>query len=104
MGLGHISQLIRYFRDCAKYSNFLDRARLLTQMLLKQGFVAPSLKSSMAKLKNRLILPIKPFLLRYLVNKYYRNFLKMMKDGIDNTIRFRFKVDNCFTIMSYDAL
>ena len=35
-------QLIRYSsRACAKYSDFLHRAQLLTQKLLKQGYVAP---------------------------------------------------------------
>jgi len=42
----YISQLIRYSRACAQYIDFLDRAQLLTQMLLKQGCVAPRLKSS----------------------------------------------------------
>ena len=38
----YISQLIRYSsRACAKYSDFLHRAQLLTQKLLKQGYVAP---------------------------------------------------------------
>ena len=42
----YISQLIRYFRVCAQYSNFLDRTQLLTQKLLKQGYTVPRLKSS----------------------------------------------------------
>ena len=37
----YISQHIRYSRVCAQYSEFMDRAQLLTQMLLKQGYVAP---------------------------------------------------------------
>ena len=44
-----ISQIIRYSRPCAQYSDFLDRAQLLTQKLLKQGYVAPRLKSSLLK-------------------------------------------------------
>jgi len=32
----YISQLIRYSRACAQYSDFLDRAQLLMQKLLKQ--------------------------------------------------------------------
>ena len=32
-----ISQLVRYSRACAQYSDFLDRAQLLTQKLLKQA-------------------------------------------------------------------
>ncbi len=43
----YILQLIRYSSACAQYSDFLDRAQLLTQKLLKQGYVAPSLKSSL---------------------------------------------------------
>ena len=43
----YISQLIRYSRVCTKYSDFLDRAQLLTQKLLKQGYVAPRLMSSL---------------------------------------------------------
>ena len=42
----YISQLIRYSRTCAQYSDFLDRTKLLTQKLLKQGYVEPKLKSS----------------------------------------------------------
>jgi hypothetical protein len=36
-----------YSRACAHYSDFLDRAQLLKQKLLKQGYVAPRLKSSL---------------------------------------------------------
>jgi hypothetical protein len=36
----YISQLIRYSRACAQYIEFLDRAQLLAQKLLKQGYVA----------------------------------------------------------------
>jgi hypothetical protein len=32
---------MRYSRSCVQYSDFLDRAQLLTQMLLKQGYDAP---------------------------------------------------------------
>ena len=49
----YISQLIRYLRACAKYSDFLDRPQLLTQKLLKQGYVAPRLKSSLQTLYGR---------------------------------------------------
>ena len=41
----YISQLIRFSRACVQYSEYLDRAHLLTQKLLKQGYVAPRLKS-----------------------------------------------------------
>ena len=49
----YISQLIRYSRACCYYSDFLDRARLLTNKLLNQGFVAPRLKSSLNKFYGR---------------------------------------------------
>ena len=39
----------RYSRNCAQYSDFLSRAQLLTQKLLKQGYVSPGLKSSLQK-------------------------------------------------------
>ena len=48
-----VSQLIRYSTACAEYSDFLDRAQLLTQNLLKQDHVAPRLKSSLRKLYGR---------------------------------------------------
>jgi hypothetical protein len=37
----------RYSRDCTQYNDFLDRAQILTQKLIKQGYVAPRLKSSL---------------------------------------------------------
>ena len=43
----YISQLISYFRACVKYNDFLDRVQLLTQKLLKQGYAAPRLNSSL---------------------------------------------------------
>ena len=46
----YILHFIRYSRACAQYSDFLDRAQLLTQKLLKQGYVAPRLKSLLQKL------------------------------------------------------
>ena len=46
----YISQLIRYSRVCAQYSNFLDRAQLLPKKLLKQDYVTPKVKSSLQKL------------------------------------------------------
>ena len=49
----NISQLIRFSRDCAQYIDFLYRAQLLMQMLRKQGYVAPRLKSSLHKLYGR---------------------------------------------------
>ena len=39
----YISQLIRYSRDCAQYSGFLNRAQLLMKKLLKQGYIDPRL-------------------------------------------------------------
>ena len=49
----YISQLVHYSRACAQYSDFLDWARLLTQKLLEQGYVAPRLKSLLQKLYRR---------------------------------------------------
>jgi hypothetical protein len=49
----YISQLVHYSRACAQYSDFLDRAQLLTQKLLKQGYVAPWLKSSLQTFYSR---------------------------------------------------
>jgi len=46
----NISQLLRYSKACSQYSDFMDRAQLLTQKLLKQGYVSHKLKSSL-KLK-----------------------------------------------------
>ena len=41
----YISELIRYSRACTQDSDFLDRAQLLTQKLLKQDYVALMLTS-----------------------------------------------------------
>ena len=41
------SVYICYSRACAQYNDCLDRALLLMQKLLKQGYVAPRLKSSL---------------------------------------------------------
>ena len=40
----YISQSIRYFGACVQYSEFLDRAQLLTQKLIEQDYIAPGLK------------------------------------------------------------
>jgi hypothetical protein len=45
----YISQIIRYSRDSAQQGDFLDRIPLLMQKLLKQGYDAPKLKSSLQK-------------------------------------------------------
>ena len=45
----YISQLIRYFRVCGSYQDFLDRGLLLTRKLLIQGFLLVKLKSSLRK-------------------------------------------------------
>jgi hypothetical protein len=45
----YISQLIRYFRACGSYQDFLDRGLLLTRKLLNQGFLLIKLKSSLRK-------------------------------------------------------
>jgi hypothetical protein len=49
----YISQLIRYSRACAQYIEFLDKAQLLTQKLLKQGYADPRLKSTLHILYGR---------------------------------------------------
>ena len=45
-----MSQLIRYYRDCALYSDFLNRAQLLTYNLLEVSYVASWLQSSPNKI------------------------------------------------------
>ena len=45
----YISQLIRYFRACGSYQDFLNRGLLLTRKLLNQGFLLAKLKSSLRK-------------------------------------------------------
>jgi len=49
----YFSQLIRYSRACAQYSNFLHRAQLMTQKPLKQDYVTPRLKSSLQTFYSR---------------------------------------------------
>jgi len=50
----YISQLISSSRACAQYSDFLDWAQLqMTQRLLKEGYIAPMLKSWLQKLYGR---------------------------------------------------
>ena len=49
----YISQLIRYFRACGSYQDFLDRGLLLTMKLLNQGFLLVKLKSSLRKFYGR---------------------------------------------------
>jgi hypothetical protein len=46
--------LLRYSRACAQHSDFLDIVQLLIQNLLKHGYVAPKLKSSLLKLYGHL--------------------------------------------------
>ena len=43
----YISQMIRYFRACGSYQDFLDRGLLLQMKLLNQGFLLVMLKSSL---------------------------------------------------------
>ena len=49
----YISQPTRYSRVCVQYIDFLDRPQQLTQMLLKQGYFAPRLKSSLQTFDGR---------------------------------------------------
>ena len=46
--------LLRYSRACAQHSDFLNIVQLLIQNLLKHGYVAPKLKSSLLKLYGHL--------------------------------------------------
>jgi hypothetical protein len=41
----YISQLIRYYRTCGTYQDFLDRGFVLTRKLLNQWFLLVQLKS-----------------------------------------------------------
>jgi hypothetical protein len=45
----YVSQLKWYYRACTHDSDFLDRAQLLTQKLIRQGYLAPTLKSAIQK-------------------------------------------------------
>ena len=49
----YISQLIRYTIACRKYTDFVYRAKLLTDKLLKQGYVVTRLISSLQKFYGR---------------------------------------------------
>jgi hypothetical protein len=49
----YISQLIRYYRACDSYQDFLDIRLLLTRKLLNQGFLLVKLKSSLRKFDGR---------------------------------------------------
>ena len=49
----YISQLIRYARACRKYTDFVYRAKLLTDKLLKQGYAVNRLRSSLQKFYGR---------------------------------------------------
>ena len=48
----YISQFKRYSRACAQYNDLHGRVQVLTQMLLKQDYVAPRLKSLLHKLSS----------------------------------------------------
>jgi hypothetical protein len=49
----YISQLIRYFRACGSYQDFVDKGLLPTRKLLNQGFLLVKLKSSLRKFYGR---------------------------------------------------
>ena len=46
----YISQLIRYYRACGTYQDFLERGFVLTRKLLNQGFLLVQLKSHFERL------------------------------------------------------
>ena len=48
-----VLQLIRYSKACVKYHDFLDRAQLLSQKLLSQGYIQARLVSSLQKFYGR---------------------------------------------------
>ena len=49
----YISLLIRYYRACGFYQDFLDRGLLLTRKLLNQGFLLVKLKLPLQKFYGR---------------------------------------------------
>ena len=49
----YVSQLIRYARACSNYQDFLARAKMLTDKLLKQGYLRPRLQSTFKKFYGR---------------------------------------------------
>ena len=49
----YISQLIRYSRACSDYHDFLHRCAVLTERLLKQGYVRPRLVKALKKFYGR---------------------------------------------------
>ena len=49
----YISQLIRYSRACSDYHDFLQRCVVLTEKLLKQGYVRPRLVKAFKKFYGR---------------------------------------------------
>ena len=48
-----LSQLIRYYRACGFFHDFLDRGLLLARKLLNQWFIRVKLKSSLRKFYGR---------------------------------------------------
>ena len=68
---GFINLKLSYSRDCDKYLDFIDRARLLTQKLLNQEYVAPKLQSSFLKFYGRH---------HDLVDRYEQTVSKMKED------------------------
>ena len=71
----YISQLILYSRACSHYSDFLARAKVLTQKLLGQQFLLPRLKSSFEKFCGRH---------HDLVDRYNSSVTSMMTDLFHN--------------------
>ena len=67
----YISQLIRYARACSEYQDFLARGLILTNKLLKQGYVAVKLKTAFKKFYGRH---------HELVNKYNRSVSDIIAD------------------------
>ena len=76
----NMPQLIRYDMGCAQYSDFLYKAQLLTQNLLKQGYVAHMLMSSIYNstivITNQLAVTKYPFVIwQWIISLLRRPFL-----------------------------
>jgi hypothetical protein len=69
----YISQLVRYSRACAQYSDFIDRVQLLTEKLLKRGCIAHRLKSSLqtSTIINTKYSHLKLHWIFYLLRRFY---------------------------------
>lgn len=72
----YISQLIRYSRACSQYKHFLERCVLLTNKLLRQGYVELRLKTALKKFYGRH---------RELVSSYGKSVNHIIEDIFSST-------------------